>query len=658
MRTDDSGFRLGMVPAAPKRGALRPVALDDVVIDGGFWGERQVRNRERTLPHIDHWLQRMGWLDAFTTTGRAVGARGAEFTDSEVYKYIEALTWESARRPGGASAARAAELSRMVAAVQAPDGYVGTAFGGAGQDPRYSDLAFGHELYCAGHLIQAAVARGRVCGLDDVLVGVAVRLADHICDVFGADGVAGFCGHPIIEMALVELGRLLDEQRYVDQAALFVERRGRRTLPRTDRGWSYFQDDEPVRAARVLRGHAVRALYLTSGAVDLAVETDDDGLLAAVVGQWEQTHERRTYVTGGMGSRHMDEAFGADWVLPPDRAYSETCAGIASAMLSWRLLLRTGEVRYADALERVLYNVLATGVGRDGESFFYANTLHQRTPTTPLAADEPQLLFGGGMRAPWYDVSCCPTNIARTVAGLGTMLFTTSDAGVQVHLFSPGTLDTTLPDGRRVRLRVETEYPHDGEVTVTVEEAPAGSWELALRVPAWAAGAELVEDDVVRPVAPGYATVSRDLRTGDRVRLQLPLVPRWVAPDPRVDAVRGCLAVERGPIVLAAEAAAEHSTLLDEIRVDPGAAPVDGRGGVQVRVRTLPGAPPGVADGLTRGSDGATWLRLIPYHAWGNSGPSTMRVWLPRTGVDDHVLASSDVPRTTPAAGQSEQASA
>lgn len=634
-------------PVVPSRGVLRPLGLGEVRITGGFWADRQHVNATATLDHGRSWMDKLGWTGNFTTgPGAPPDRRGREFTDSEVYKLMEAMAWETGRAPED-PAARDAELAGLigtVAAAQAPDGYLHTAFGGPGQPPRYSDLAFGHELYCTGHLLQAAVARTRTRGHDE-LTAVARRAADHVCAAFGPGGEEGngpgLCGHPEIEMALVELARVTGRERYLEQARLFVERRGHRRLPEPPVGRPYFQDDVPVRRATVLRGHAVRALYLSSGAVDVAVETGDDELLQAVAAQFARTLARRTYLTGGMGSRHQDEAFGDDFVLPPDRAYSETCAGVAAVMLAWRLLLATGESRYADLVERVLYNVVAASVGDDGRSFFYANTLHQRVPTEEPDPERELLRFGGGPRAPWFEVACCLGNIARILAGLAGYLATADAEGLRIHQYADAEIGTRLGDGRRVGLTMRTGYPDDGTVTVRVTETDGGPWTLRLRVPPWAdGGARLTTPDGTEPApAGGEVTVRRAFAAGDEVRLTLPVRPRWTRPDPRIDAVRGCVAAERGPVVLCAESPSpgQDAEELDHVTVDASADPEDTPDGVTARARRrTPDAtadtwpyPPAQPAGPSAGPAAA--LRLVPYHRWGRSGPSTMRVWLPES---------------------------
>ncbi|MFC4591695.1 glycoside hydrolase family 127 protein [Sphaerisporangium corydalis] len=600
-------------PVVPSSGALTPLGLDAVRLASGFWGDRVALNGEVIIAHCQEWMEKEGWIGNFRGD---LPRRGREFSDSEIYKLLEGMAW--AGHPA------LPELASAVAGAQKEDGYLNTRW----NDDRYSDLEWGHELYCYGHLIQAGVARLRTHG-EDEFTEVVRRAADHVCDRFMHSTQT--CGHPVVEMALVELYRATGTERYLEMARRFVERRGTPALDDIPFGRAYFQDDMPVRRAEVFRGHVVRAVYLASGAVDVAVETGDDELLAAIEAQWERTVARRTHLTGGMGSHFIDEAFGEDFELPPDRAYSETCAGIGSIMLAHRLLLATGRVRYADLAERTMYNVLATSPASDGRSFFYANPLRVRVPAPP--PEGVNLRADGGLRSPWFTVSCCPNNIARTLASLPAYLATTDQGGVQIHHYASG----EIRHGGLL-LRVETDYPRSGAVTVRVAEG-GGPARLSLRIPNWAHGSTLgqvspggVDERVVEP---GYAVVERDWRPGDEIRLGLPMAPRWTRPDPRMDALRGCAAVERGPVVYCAESPGDEADL-DGIEVGP-AAPVehDAGGTVEVEVEAVRGRPPGGAWPYTTGTRPAaepgeeTRLRLVPYHGWGNRGPATMRVWLP-----------------------------
>jgi len=641
-----------IAPVVPSSGTLRPLGLDRVRVTGGFWAELQARNAEAMIPHGHEWVERVGWVDNLrrAAAGRLPdGRRGPVFADSDVYKLVEAMAWEAARTGDGALDSTVDDLATVIAAAQEPDGYLHTGFGRAGQAPRYSDLEWGHELYCYGHLIQAAVARLRAHG-EQTLTEVAIRAADHVCREFGPSGRVAVCGHPEIEMALVELYRATGERRYLDQARLFVDRRGQGTLADIPFGRSYYQDDVPVRTRDAFAGHAVRALYLACGAVDVAVETGDDKLLDAVTRQWERTVAARTYLTGGMGARGEGEAFGEDHELPPDGAYAETCAGVASTMLSWRLLLATGEARFADLAERTLFNVVAASPALDGRAFFYANALQQRVPGQPPDPHRPSPRAVSSLRAPWFDVSCCPTNVARTVATLGGIVATVDDGGLQLHQYATGTVAAEV-GGRPVALRVETGYPWDGTVRITAEH-DTGPVRLRLRVPSWASGAVL--DGVAVPPA-AYTTVEGDWRAGDEIRLELPASrPRFTYPDPRVDAVRACVAVERGPLVYCAEAVdLPPGASLDAIAVDTAVVPTRGPDptlgpdtvGLTVRARvTMGGGPEGLGGGENR-VDAVAWpyrsrpgptaggaevaVPMVPYHLRANRGPTAMRVWIP-----------------------------
>jgi DUF1680 family protein len=630
--TGDNGVAAA-APVVPTQGVLTPLGLNEVRITGGFWGVRQQVNATATLRHILAWITKLGWLENFARVARGDGRHdGREFSDSEIYKLMEALAWESARSGDEWAERTFQEVAGVVVAAQQPDGYLNTRFGGPGQAPRYSDLEWGHELYCAGHMIQSAVARLRTHG-SDAYVEAAIRLADHVVREFGPDGRDGIDGHPEIEVALAELGRATGDRRYLEQARLFVERRGSGRLDEGEIGSAYFQDDMPVLEADVLRGHAVRALYLSAGAADIADEFGDHDLQDALRRQWTNTVAHRTYITGGMGSRHEGESFGDDFELPSDRAYSETCAGVASIMFSWRMLLADGDEKYADLIERTLFNVIAASPDEAGTAFFYVNPLQRNLPGVPGNADRPSPRASSSMRAPWFEVACCPPNVARTLAGLAAHVATRDGRGVQLHQYAPTEIRTVLPDGE-IALRVETDYPLDGRVVVTVDRAPGTAWTLSLRIPAWAAGARATVNGEAARVEGPRLDVRRPFAAGDVVELVLPMTPRWTRPDHRIDALRGTVAVERGPLVLCAESVdlAEPAALLD-LEVDTTAAPTAKGDGAEIGVVVRPAAERewpyarALDDPSSHPTPGS--LRLVPYHRWAERGPSTMRVWLP-----------------------------
>lgn len=621
-------------PVVPSTGTLRPLPLGDLRLTGGYWAGWQQRNADTVIRHCETWMERIGWIGNFdaAASGAPFEHAGIEFVDSEVYKLLEAMAWQLGIVPDPDLESRYERLVDRVAAAQDTDGYLHTSFGRPWQRPRWSDLEWGHELYSMGHLLQAAVARLRTAG-NGLLVDVAIRVADHLVEVFGDGGRDAVCGHPEIEPALVELGRATGDERYVRLAQLFVERRGRGTLRPIAFGQEYFQDDVPVRDATVLRGHAVRALYLACGAVDVAVEAGDDALLHAVEEQWANTVARRTYLTGAMGAHHQDEAFGADWELPPDREYGETCAAIASNMLSWRLLLATGQTKYADLIERTLFNAVMVAPRADGRAFFYANTMHQRVEGTVPPEDEVSQRALSSLRAPWFEVSCCPTNLSRTLASVQTLFATVTDDGLQLHQYGDYEVDTVLGDSTRAAFSVRSDWPRSGRVEIVATADGDRPVALRLRVPSWSSGATLEVAGQAVPVEGDTVTVERVFSAGDRVVLDVPVQARVTVPDPRIDAVRGTLAVERGPLVYAVESV-DAGTDVRDLVVPFGAEVVDhGDGDVRLPVRSLalpdPAGlpydtrPAAVSPGVPRE------VRLVPYATWGNRGPSTMRVFIP-----------------------------
>lgn len=631
-----------LLPANPSGGWSRPVPGEQVRLDSGFWHDRLTLNATVMLGHADRWVGELGWLDSFRTAARGEldHRRGKLFTDADVYKLIEAYAWEVGRCPDPERESRLRSLARLVAGAQQEDGYLNTYFGPRGSQARYMDLAHGHELYCAGHLFQAAVARLRTHG-EDELTTAARRLADRICVDFGPQGRDGVDGHPEVEVGLVELYRATGERRYLAQARRFLEQRGYRSLAPHPIGHEYYQDDVPVAEAGVFRGHVVRAMYLAAATVDVAVETGDERLLAAVVAQWDATWARRTYLTGGMGARHLGESFGADFELPPDRAYTETCGAVGAVMVAWRLLLATGEPRFADAIERLLYNMVATSPSVAGDRFFYVNPLLQREPGIEVPEGEAPFRKDT-LRANWFWVACCPTNLLRLFASLPAYLASTTEDGIYLHQYAAGEIEVALAGGRGGRLRVTTGYPWQGAVRVRAQEA-TGEWALHLRVPGWAQrGAVLEVAGERRPVEPGYVRVHRRWRPGDEVVLHLPMAPRFVHPDPRVNALRGTVAVERGPLVYCLELLGEHTAQIDALALHPSVPPHDepvtGPGDVAVALRVSarrlrlpePGEWP-YRPGLAASVGGPVEARLIPYYAWANRGPSTMRVWIPST---------------------------
>jgi uncharacterized protein len=636
-----------VLPTSQALGALRPLDLRGVRVIDGFWADRLRQNRQRTLPHGADQLEASGAIGNLRRTAAAhgvpvAGYRGGRddagitfpFLDSDVYKWLEGVGWELGRGAEPSLAAKADEVIDLIEHAQQENGYLGSYVQLMGLRP-FHDLDWGHELYCIGHLAQAAVAWSRALG-DDRLLRVTSRAVARIDAEVGPGGRDGVDGHPEIEMALVELFRLTGEERYLALARHQIEQRGRGHLGPGRFGAAYWQDVLPVRSAPTVSGHAVRQMYLDCGAVDVAVETGDRELLDAVLARWSEMRERRTYLTGALGSRHAGEAFGDAWELPPDRAYAETCAAIGSVMLAWRLLLATGEERFADAIERALYNAVLPGISLDGTAFFYVNPLQVRPGGTG---------YGGGEvrgREPWYACACCPPNLMRTFSSLEGMVATAEDAAIRIHQPAGATIAADLAAGP-VRLRMETGYPRDGRLVVVVEDTPGTPWTLSVRMPDWCRTVTATVDGEAVAAGPqdGRLTLDRVWRPGSRITVELAMPARLTLPDPRIDAVRGCGAVERGPLVYCLEAmdlpadVALEGVLLEARVLDvdqddtEGGLPAVRAAGRDVR-RGRHAWP--YDDAAAEGPEAAATrvpLRFVPYLAWANREPGAMRVWVP-----------------------------
>jgi DUF1680 family protein len=565
------------------------------------------------------------------------GGNTAPFLDSDVYKWLEAVGWELAQGNSPELRSRAEPMIELVARAQGSDGYIDTYYQVAKPGLEFTDMEWGHELYVAGHLVQAAVAWKR--GLDDDrLLRVAERFVARIADEIGPGKREAICGHPEFEMALVELYRLTGETRHLDFARTLVERRGHGLLGRCAHGARYWQDHKTVRTAPEPAGHSVRQMYLDCGVVDVAIETGDRELLGSALTRWDAMLASFTYLTGGLGAHHRDEAFGAAFELPPDRAYAETCAAIGSAMLSWRLLLATGEERFADLIERQLYNAILPALAPDGAHFFYSNPLMRRSNIA-------EVLEGNATtsRVAWPSIACCPPNLMRFLATLPDVAVTSDGSGLQVHQYVPGSFSAEI-DGGLIEIAVRTRYPWEGSVEVLIKQTIERPWSVSLRVPAWCKKAVArVDGETYSGDDADRIHLHRMWSVGEVIRLELAMDPRFVKPDPRIDAVQACLAIERGPLVYAVE----DADLADGASVE--SLEIEGTPDLRTEVASEDGLGEMVwlsFDALLRSDAARPWpyvdhgtyleparkttrVRALPYFAWGNRRGLGMRIWLP-----------------------------
>ncbi len=636
--------------------ARRAVPVSQVHLQGGLWGARQAVNRLVSLPVEYERCKETGRSAVFDLNWHAgMSYRPHPFYDSDVAKWIEASAYALATNPDQRLEARVDEMIERIAGAQQPDGYLNTYFTILARDQRWTNLRDMHELYCAGHLIEAAVAYYEATG-NTRLLDVMRRYADHIAAAFGPSERQkhGYPGHEEIELALVRLYHATGESRYLDLARYFVDERGRQphyfdaeALERgEDPGAAHYghdhrynQSHQPVRRQSTAEGHAVRAMYLYSGMAAVALETRDEELAAACRRLWENTTLRRMYITGGIGSSARGERFTVDYDLPKDLAYAETCAAIGLVLFAQRMFLLEGEARYIDGLERALYNGVLSGVSLEGDSFFYAN---------PLAVDPAQYaarpdLYRGGVVAPrrqsWFDCSCCPMNLARLLASVGGYAYAVDRDTAFVNLYANGSAEIPLAGGT-VRMVQETDYPWEGRVRLAVEAADPLAGTLALRIPGWCRLYEVAINDSPydgsRALHRGYLEITRTWSPGDVVTLDLAMPVERVYARPEVRANAGRVALQRGPIVYALESC-DNGTNLDALTLPRDATlsahrDPDLLGGVVVveadGMRTI--ADPSWA-GLYRpraNASRAARLMAVPYYAWANREPGEMIVWI------------------------------
>lgn len=624
---------------------FRPPAVPAVRL-GGFWGRWQDVVCDATASILLDRCVDAGMLKAIDVRAPSPGVvipiqpwggTTQMFWDSDLAKSIETIAYTLARKPNPGLEARADAIIDMYERLQAADGYLNAWFQRVQPGRRWTNLRDHHELYCAGHLMEAAVAYFQATGKRKLL-DIMCRCADHLITVFGhGDGqLPGYCGHPEVELALVKLARATGERKYLGLAKFFIDERGTephfftREALRDNRApenfiqktYEYGQSHQPVRAQRRVVGHAVRAMYLYSGMADVATEYGDDSLTEALQALWADLTAKQIYVTGGIGPSASNEGFTGDYDLPNETAYAETCASVALVFWASRMLGRGPDRRYADVLERALYNGALTGLSLDGRSFFYDNPLES---------------VGRHRRWNWHHCPCCPPNIARLVASIGSYFYGLADDEIAVHLY--GESEATLPvAGHEVRLTQATDYPWSGDVRLDVGLARPLRFALALRIPEWAEGAVIRVGGkaIDAPVRNGYARIERDWQDGDTVDLALPMALRRQFAHPRVRADAGRVALMRGPLVYCAEEADNGADLnalvipaaLETAATQPLAALA---GGVAVSLGAAREETAGWGEFLYRPHPAArhqTALQLVPYHLWANRGPGAMLVWM------------------------------
>lgn len=643
---------------------IRGLDLKDARITGGFWEDRVASVARDVIPYqwkalnneipdvpASHAVENFR-IAALEATGSPMGTI---FQDSDVAKWIEAASYSLLVRRDADLEKKIDELVRLIGKSQRSDGYVNTFFIAAGDEKRWTDLVMGHELYCAGHMIEAAVAYFGVTG-KRALLDVMTRYADYIGKVFG-DGPGqnhSFDGHPEIELALHRLAAATGNAKYSRLANYFVDARGlvkdfykgraakEGMIP--DSRWfrsDYYLADRPVREMRAVEGHSVRAMYLYCAMADQYRDTGDETLKTALDSLWKNAVTRHMYVTAALGSQSHGERFTIDWDLPNDTCYAETCASIGLALWAWRMSLIEPKGEYADVFERAMYNGILSGISLDGTGYLYVNPLEVVPSVASFRQDQSHVAVS---RVGWFDCACCPTNVARFIASIGGYIASVAQDGVWVHQYASCELSLKIgaSNGVSVRLSLTTDYPWAGDVTVRVDPESSASFTLRVRIPSWCDSFMLqvngvpVHDPVVKN---GYAALSRSWKAGDAVTLAMDMPVRLLGANVRVREDAGKVAIQRGPVVYCVEecdnGADLHALVLDpkrEAKVIPDGSIVPGSVSLELsgyREHSPDGDDALYADYGNGPRRDPCAIHAIPYYQWGNrKKKQEMLVWL------------------------------
>ncbi len=635
--------------AAPRDYPIQPVPFTNVKVQDAFWTPRFETNRTVTVRYDFQKCEETGRIANFEVAGGLMkgGFQGIFFNDSDVVKVIEGAAYTLATHPDPELGRYLDDLIAKIAAAQEDDGYLYTArtvndpkYNYPGKEGRWSHLRSGHELYNVGHMYEAAVEHFRATGKRTFL-DVAIKNADLVYKVFGLDEGQRIDvpGHEEIEIGLCKLYRVTGDEKYLKQAKFFIDMRG--CSDKRKVYGHYCQDHVPVVEQDEAVGHAVRAGYLYAGVADVAALTGDKDYLKAIDRIWESIVFRKMHLTGGIGASRHGEAFGKDYELPNKTAYLETCAAIANALFNHRMFLLHGDGKYIDVLERTIYNGFLSGISLSGDRFFYPN---------PLASDgKYKFNQGSTVRNPWFGCSCCPVNVVRFIPSIAGYVYAARDNSVYVNLYVGGSGRVPV-EGGEVKLTQETRYPWDGKVKITVDPGEAREFELCVRIPGWVRGRPVPGDLYRYSIMPaadwrirvngeavasaatgGYSRIMRSWSPGDAVEVDFPMVISRVVSHESVEANKGLVAIERGPIVYCVEGADHDGRVTDLFLPENAGMKAEHRPGLLGGVTVIKAK----ARRAHRDADGnvvsqSAGMTMIPYYAWCHRGANEMAVWLPR----------------------------
>lgn len=584
---------------------IEQIDFSHVKINDNFWSPRLSKHVSATLPVcIDQIENQTGRIRNFENAAKGEGEHsGIFFDDSDVYKALEGMAYSLINNPDPELEKKADEWIDKFAAAQQPDGYINTFYTLTGLDKRWTNMDK-HEMYCAGHMIEAGVAYYQATGKRKLL-DVCIRMTDHMMSQFGPGKRHWVPGHEEIELALVKLYQTTQEQKYLDFAYWLLEERGHGHGTMGDEGkWDpvYYQDIVPVRRLTDISGHAVRCMYLYCGMADVAALKNDTGYIAAIDRLWDDVVHRNMYITGGIGSSHDNEGFTEDYDLPNLDAYCETCASVGMVLWNQRMNQLTGDSKYIDVLERSLYNGALAGISLGGDRFFYVNPLESK---------------GDHHRQEWYGCACCPSQLSRFLPSIGNYIYASSDDALWVNLYIGNTGQIRIGE-TDILLTQEMDYPWDGSVKLTISTSQPLEKEIRLRIPNWCKTYDLSINGKRINVSEekGYAVI-KDWKSQDVIALDMDMPVEIVAADPHVKENFGKRAIQRGPLVYCMEEI-DNPEYFDQIQLSPS---------TTFQTAFVSDILNGIKTIKTNGR--AQSATFIPYYAWDNRKAGKMRVWIP-----------------------------
>ncbi len=584
---------------------IEQIDFSHVKINDNFWSPRLSKHVSATLPVcIDQIENQTGRIRNFENAAKGEGEHsGIFFDDSDVYKALEGMAYSLINNPDPELEKKADEWIDKFAAAQQPDGYINTFYTLTGLDKRWTNMDK-HEMYCAGHMIEAGVAYYQATGKRKLL-DVCIRMTDHMMSQFGPGKRHWVPGHEEIELALVKLYQTTQEQKYLDFAYWLLEERGHGHGTMGDEGkWDpvYYQDIVPVRRLTDISGHAVRCMYLYCSMADVAALKNDTGYIAAIDRLWDDVVHRNMYITGGIGSSHDNEGFTEDYDLPNLDAYCETCASVGMVLWNQRMNQLTGDSKYIDVLERSLYNGALAGISLGGDRFFYVNPLESK---------------GDHHRQEWYGCACCPSQLSRFLPSIGNYIYASSDDALWVNLYIGNTGQIRIGE-TDILLTQETDYPWDGSVKLTISTSQPLEKEIRLRIPNWCKTYDLSINGKRINVSEekGYAVI-KDWKSQDVIALDMDMPVEIVAADPHVKENFGKRAIQRGPLVYCMEEI-DNPEYFDQIQLSPS---------TTFQTAFVSDILNGIKTIKTNGR--AQSATFIPYYAWDNRKAGKMRVWIP-----------------------------